>query len=88
LRNENVPYDRSFAIAKRHESLLELIEAGGRSAAALAKALGVSEATINRDVGFLRSKGHHISSKRLASGWAFVITPPEMSFSSVAEESR
>jgi len=72
-------YDRSFAIAKRHESLLELIEAGGRSAEALAKALGVSEATINRDVSFLRSKGHRISSKRLASGWAFAIQTHESS---------
>lgn len=83
-----MPYARSFAIAKRHESLLELIEAGGRSAAALAKALGVSEATINRDVGFLRSKGHHISSKRLASGWAFAIHAPEPSLCSVAEETK
>lgn len=66
-----MPYDRSLAIAHRHQSLLALIDAGGHSAAALAKVLGVSEATINRDLGFLRSKGHHISSRRLASGWAF-----------------
>lgn len=66
-----MPYDRSLAIAERHASLLALIEAGGRSAEALAKALGVSQATINRDVSFLRSKGHSITARRLASGWAF-----------------
>jgi DeoR/GlpR family transcriptional regulator of sugar metabolism len=86
MGERNVPYDRSLAIAKRHGRLLELIEAGGLSAAALAKALGVSEATINRDVGFMRGKGHRISSRRVASGWAFAITPPEASLSSVVEE--
>ena len=70
-----MPYDRSLAIAQRHETLLGLIEAGGQSAGALAKALGVSEATINRDVGYLRSKGHTIRSGRFASGWAFAIGP-------------
>ena len=74
---EQVPYDRSLAIAERHQSLLALIDAGGHSAAALANVLGVSEATINRDIGFLRSKGHHISSKRLATGWAFGLDPLE-----------
>ncbi|WP_121079659.1 HTH domain-containing protein [Sphingomonas trueperi] len=66
-----MPYDRSLAIAERHKALLALIETGGRSAATLAKALGVSEATINRDVSFLRGRGHSIIARRLASGWAF-----------------
>lgn len=69
-----MPYDRSLAIVERHESLLALIKTGGRSAAALAKTLGVSEATINRDVSYLRSKGYAITARRLASGWAFGLT--------------
>lgn len=84
--NEQVPYDRSMAIAERHQSLLILIKAGGHSAAALAKVLGVSEATINRDIGFLRSKGHDISSKRLASGWAFGFDPLELAHTGVVGE--
>lgn len=66
-----MPYDRSVAIAERHEALLKLVEAGNSSASALANALGVSEATVNRDVGYLRGKGHRIASRRHASGWAF-----------------
>lgn len=66
-----MPYDRGLAIAERHKALLALIRTGGRSAAALAKELGVSEATINRDVSFLRGKGHSITARRLSSGWAF-----------------
>jgi DeoR/GlpR family transcriptional regulator of sugar metabolism len=68
-------YGRSAAIAERHESLLKLIGLGGRSAAALAQELGVSAATINRDVSYLRSKGHAITSRRLAAGWAFALEP-------------
>ncbi len=81
-------YVRSLAIAKRHQSLLELIEAGGHSAAGLAAALDVSEATVNRDVGFLRSKGHRISSRRLALGWAFGISGPEPSLSTAVEDQQ
>lgn len=64
-------YGRSAAIAERHESLLTLIGMGDRSAVALAQELGVSAATINRDVSYLRSKGHAITARRLALGWAF-----------------
>lgn len=80
-----MPYNRSLAIAKRHQSLLELIGTGGHSAAGLAMALGVSEATVNRDVGFPRSKGHRISSRRLASGWAFGISGSVPSLSKAVE---
>lgn len=83
-----MPYDRSLAIAERHESLLALIETGGRPAAALAKALGVSEATVNRDVSFLRSKGHSITARRLASGWAFGLNGSHEARSAVAEQRR
>ncbi|MEA3539258.1 MAG: helix-turn-helix domain-containing protein [Pseudomonadota bacterium] len=81
-----MPYDRSLAIAERHESLLALIETGGRSAAALAKALGVSEATINRDVSYLRSKGHSITARRLASGWAFGLNGARKARSAAGEQ--
>jgi transposase len=83
-----VPYDRSLAIAERHESLLVLIEAGGSSAEALAKALGVSEATINRDVSFLRGRGHSITARRLASGWAFGLNGPRKARAIVGEQRR
>ena len=83
-----MPYDRSLAIAERHESLLALIESGGCSAAALAKALGVSEATINRDLSFLRSKGHSITARRLASGWAFGINSSAKVNSATGEQRR
>lgn len=66
-----VPYDRSEAIAERHESLLGLIQEGGRSCAALATALAVSQPTINRDLSYLRSKGHAIKARRIADGWAY-----------------
>lgn len=83
-----MPYDRSLAIAERHESLLALIATGGRSAAALAKALEVSEATINRDVSFLRSKGHSITARRLASGWAFGLNGSHKVSSAGSEQRR
>ncbi len=68
-----MPYSRSEAIAERHDSLLGLIQRGDRSAAALAEALGVSEATINRDLSYLRSKGHAIRARRLDVGWAYAL---------------
>ena len=83
-----MPYDRSLAIAERHNSLLALIETGGRSAAALAKELGVSEATINRDVGFLRGKGHPIAARRLASGWAFGFNSSRKEHYAASEQRR
>lgn len=68
-------YARSAAIAERHQSLLTLIGMGDRSADALAQELGVSAATINRDVSYLRSKGHAITARRIATGWAFGFEP-------------
>ncbi|AXS39240.1 helix-turn-helix domain-containing protein [Breoghania sp. L-A4] len=79
-------YDRNLAIARRHEALLALIEAGGHSAAALAKALGVSEATINRDVSFLRSRGYSITARRLASVWAFELDGSRKARSAASEQ--
>lgn len=79
-------YDRSLAIAERHLSILSLIEAGDRSAEGLAEALGVSSATINRDVSYLRSKGHIITARRLAAGWAFRIDGPRDRRAVVSEQ--
>ncbi|WP_353527000.1 helix-turn-helix domain-containing protein [Aurantiacibacter hainanensis] len=66
-------YSRSAAIAERHDSLLGLIHRGGGSATALAEALGVSPATINRDLSYLRSKGHPIRARRSAAGWSYAM---------------
>ena len=68
-----MPYSRSDAISERHEALLDLVERGGFSAAALAHALGVSEPTINRDLSYLRGKGHAIRACRVDTGWAFTL---------------
>jgi DeoR/GlpR family transcriptional regulator of sugar metabolism len=71
-----MPYDRSVAIAERHDSLLGLIQHGGGSVAALAETLGVSAATINRDLSFLRSKGYAIRARRSAAGWSYAMDAP------------
>lgn len=84
LGDVGLPYGRSTAIAERHESLLTLIRMGDRSAVALAQELGVSAATINRDVSYLRSKGHAITARRLAAGWAFAFEPSRDARTSVA----
>jgi predicted HTH transcriptional regulator len=73
LGNTRLLYSRSAAIAERHDSLLELIHRGGGSANALAEALGVSAATINRDLSYLRSKGHPIRARRSTVGWSYTI---------------
>jgi DeoR/GlpR family transcriptional regulator of sugar metabolism len=84
LGDTGLLYGRSAAIAERHESLLTLIGMGDRSAVALAQELGVSAATINRDVSYLRSKGHAITARRLAAGWAFAFEPSRDARKSVA----
>jgi len=84
LKGIGVPYDRSAAISERHETLLELIESGGRSAAALAEAVGVSQPTINRDLSYLRKKGHAIKARRLPVGWAYELDGSQHSRSTAA----
>lgn len=79
-----MPYSRSLGIAERHKALLKLIEARTGSAARLAEALGVSEATVNRDVGYLRTQGHAIRSLRVPTGWVFELTPSTASPSSTS----
>jgi predicted DNA-binding transcriptional regulator YafY len=77
-----MPYGRSLGIAERHKALLTLIEARTGSAARLAEALGVSEATVNRDVGYLRTQGHAIRSLRVPTGWIFELAKSEVDPSS------
>ena len=73
LGDTRLLYGRSAAIAERHDSLLGLIHRGGGSATALAETLGVSAATINRDLSYLRSKGHPIRARRSAAGWSYAM---------------
>lgn len=64
-------YDRSVAIAKRHEALLVLIGSGSYSSPALAKELTVSAPTIYRDILFLKRQGYRIEATKLLAGWAY-----------------
>ena len=67
-------YDRSMAIVKRHEALLELIRSGTYSCPQLAEALAVSLPTVSRDIVFLRRQGYGIESVRRRTGWAYELT--------------
>jgi DeoR/GlpR family transcriptional regulator of sugar metabolism len=64
-------YDRTLAIAKRHESLLALVGQGTYSSSLLAEKLNVSEQTVYRDILCLKRQGHGIRSVRLSKGWAY-----------------
>ncbi len=64
-------YERSLAIANRHDRLIEFIRAGEYSSPALAQKLEVSEQTIYRDIDFLKKRGYSIRSEKHAYGWAY-----------------
>lgn len=64
-------YERTLAIASRHDRLIELIRSGEFSSPELAEKLEVSEQTIYRDVNFLKSSGYSIRSEKHADGWAY-----------------
>ncbi len=64
-------YERTLAIASRHDRLIELIRTGGFSSPALAQKLGVSEQTIYRDIDYLKKRGYSIRSEKHADGWAY-----------------
>ena len=64
-------YEKTLAISQRHGKLLNLLGAGSYSSAKLAKKLGVSEPTVNRDILFLRRQGYEIKSVRQSSHWAY-----------------
>ena len=72
-------YERTMAIAKRHEALLALIDHGCFSCPDIAKELGVSLPTVSRDIVFLRRQGYGIKSVRGSNGWAYELTgTPEL----------
>ena len=64
-------YERSLAIADRHDRLIELIRSGEFSSPELATKLDVSEQTIYRDVDFLKRRGYSIRSEKHSDGWAY-----------------
>ena len=64
-------YERSLAIASRHDRLIELIRSGEFSSPSLAEKLEVSEQTIYRDIDFLKKRGYSIRSEKHADGWAY-----------------
>ena len=66
--------NRSMAIVKRHEALLELIRSGTYSCPKLAEELAVSLPTVSRDIVFLRRQGYGIESVRRRTGWAYELT--------------
>lgn len=67
-------YERTIAIAKRHEALLAMIGCGCFSCPRLAEELGVSLPTASRDIVFLRRQGYGIKSVKRDGGWAYELT--------------
>lgn len=74
-----MPYEQAFAITKRLDSLLALVERGLYCSRSLAEKLGVSEQTVYRDILFLRKQGHPIRSVRLSTNWAYRLSLPATS---------
>lgn len=66
-------YEKTISISERLDALLELIREGGYSTIALSNELRVSEPTINRDIQYLREKGHGIKAVREEKKWAYRI---------------
>jgi DeoR/GlpR family transcriptional regulator of sugar metabolism len=64
-------YERSFAIAGRHDKLIEFVRTGEFSTPALAEKLGISEQTVYRDVLFLKQRGSFIRSVKRPAAWAY-----------------
>lgn len=64
-------YERSIAIQRRHDRLIELVRTGEFSSPDLARRLKVSEQTIYRDIDFLRQRGYTIRTEKDADGWAY-----------------
>jgi predicted DNA-binding transcriptional regulator YafY len=81
-------YDRSLAIAKRHDKLIELIRAGQFASHDLAQRLKVSEQTIYRDIDFLKQRGYSIQPQKHADGWAYHLLDEQSSALSGKGSSR
>lgn len=74
-------YRRSQEIERRLEDLLRLVRRGRHSTPSLAKALHVSEPTVNRCLSALRERGYEIRSVKDGNGWSYelVSKPPAVS---------
>lgn len=64
-------YQRSLAIANRHDRLIDLIRSGEFSSSDLATKLRVSEQTIYRDIEFFKRRGYSIRAEKHVDGWAY-----------------
>ena len=64
-------YRRSQEIEERLTALVVLIKGGRHSTPSLAKALQVSEPTVNRCLAALRDRGFDIRSVRTEDGWSY-----------------
>jgi len=72
-------YERAFAIQRRLDEILRLIETGAYSTPALAEAIGVSVPTISRSVQALRERGHDIRAEKDGNGWRYTLTAKAVS---------
>jgi hypothetical protein len=68
-----MPFERSFEIERRLDTVLSLIRSGQYSTPGLAKTIGVSIPTISRCVTALRLRGHSIRAERCEDGWRYVL---------------
>ena len=81
-------YEKSLAIANRHDRLIGLIRSGEFSSPDLAQKLEVSEQTIYRDIDYLKQRGYSIRSEKHADGWAYRLLAEPATVSSTKEASR
>jgi biotin operon repressor len=70
-------YERSLAIEKRLQDVLELVRAGCYCTPAIAERLGVSVPTISRDVTALRERGYDIRAERNGDAWRYILVNPD-----------
>jgi biotin operon repressor len=66
-----MPYERSRALEKRLQDLLELLREGRHSAPTLAGELDVSQPTVARCVAALRNRGYTILAVKDRDGWSY-----------------
>lgn len=70
-------YERSLAIEKRLQTVLELVRSGRYSTPFIAEKLGVSVPTVSRDVTALRERGHDIRAEKRGDTWSYVLAISE-----------
>ncbi len=66
-------YQRSLAIERRLERVMNLIQSGRHSTQSLAETLGVSVPTVSRCLAALRERGYSIEPHRSADGWFYAL---------------